>query len=95
MIPNTEDIVTICPSLRSIIAGRNALSVQKWARVFTPNVLCRRRCQLAKGGLSRLRYSLLNVVGSKVQDELSLSNSGVVNDDRRVADLKLGVSPQS
>lgn len=40
--PATEDMVTTCPFFCSIMPGRNAFNVQKWASVLTENVLTTR-----------------------------------------------------
>lgn len=83
-------MVTMCPFFCSIMPGRNAFSVQKWASVLTEKVLTSRRHQAHRGNLRVRHNSLLDILGGQVNKKLALYYTSVVDEDRRVPNLYHG-----
>ena len=80
-------MVTIWPLPTRSIAGRNALRTQKWARVLAPKVL--------SIGVSRLCFfhgdskgELCDILLGEIEQELALDHTGIIDDDRRVPNLR-------
>lgn len=72
---------TTCPLPDRTNAGRNALRIQKCAKVFAPKVL------LVSESTDHQSHSLVDIIRRQIEQQLALDHPGVVDKYCRRSDL--------